>query len=256
MEKQLKALGLTDIQAKMYLYLLNYSSGRKPAQVASALGLTRTNAYKILDQLCEFDLVKKSEASKTYTYFAENPIALTTFVAEARQRAVLLEKTLKDSLGDLQKKYQKNTRHADVQTAHGKSAIIQAYRKQAQPGKEIFFVKSRHDISFMGHDVMDKIRREAGQQSAHRYGITVSGNEVPRDAHADIDTKLTRTLIAPGQYTSPVEWSVCGNQLAIISLRDKGSVITINDPVVADSFRELWQLMNRSAAPAAPQRPF
>ena len=64
MIEQLQAIGLSKLQATAYVYLLDFVNGRRPAQIAKDLSLTRTNAYKILDSLHEIRLVRKSDASK------------------------------------------------------------------------------------------------------------------------------------------------------------------------------------------------
>jgi len=244
MQEQLEAIGLTELQAKAYLYLLSYSAGRKPTHIAEALAITRTNAYKVLDQLCEFDLARRSSTEKTYHYYAENPIALTSFVSEARNKALELEKTVKDSLGALQKHYQRTIRHSEVRTGHGKSAILQAYAAQTKNDKAIHFVRSRHDTPFMGFDIMDKVRRKAKETGQLRYGITPVGPEAPVNPEIDEKSNLTRTLVPSSSYTSPVEWSVSGDELAIISFTDAGSAIRIKDHVIAESFRELWYMLD------------
>lgn len=246
MEDALTKVGLTELQAKAYVYLLDYSAGRKPSQVATALAITRTNAYKVLDQLCEYDLARRSDTDKTYRYYAENPIALASFVAEARKRARELEEAVKESVGVLQKQYQKSIRHAEIRTAHGKPAILQAYATQAKSGKPIHFIKSRHDIPFMGFTTMRQLRTEPSLHGQQRFGITPAAPEVDTNLSSDEITNLTRTLVPGESYTSPVEWTTSGDELSIISFTDKGSVIRIKDPVVAESFRELWRLLDDS----------
>ncbi len=244
MQDKLEAIGLTELQARAYLYLLGYSNGRKPTHVAEALAITRTNAYKVLDQLCDFDLARRSNTEKTYHYYAENPIALTSFVSEARNKALELEKTVKDSLDTLQKQYQRTVRHSEVKTGHGKAAILQAYAAQAKGDKAIHFIRSRHDIPFMGFDTMDKVRKMAKQTGQLRYGIIPAAPEAPMNPEVDERSNLHRTLVASSSYTSPVEWSVCGEELAIISFTDAGSAIRITDHVIAESFRDLWHMLN------------
>ena len=118
MIEQLQAIGLSKLQATAYVYLLDFVNGRRPAQIAEDLSLTRTNAYKILDSLHEIRLVRKSDASKKLTYYAEDPIVLTNFVADARNRARELENKVKESLSTLQKKYLKHSKNTDLRTSH------------------------------------------------------------------------------------------------------------------------------------------
>lgn len=244
MEEQLQAIGLSELQARAYLYLLDYSAGRKPTQVGEALGITRTNAYKLLDSLVEFDLVRKSEVRKTYTYFAENPIALTTFVANARNQALLLEKTVKDSLGSLQKRYHRHSKLAEISSESGKAAIVRTYTRQLHPGQPLYFIKSRADVAFMSHATMHAVRTKAAGKDITRHGITPDAPEAPIDPNSDVWTGLRRTWMPLEAYKSPVEWTLSGDELAIISFVDNGKVIRIKDATIAKAFRELWQIID------------
>lgn len=245
MEETLQSVGLSELQAKIYLYLLNYSAGRKPKQVAESFGTTRTNAYKILDSLVAVKLAHRSETTKTFTYFAEDPIALTNFVAEARNHAKQIEQTVNESMNKLRNKYQKHVSSTEVRVSHGKTAIIKAFKKQLKPGGEIYFIKSRADIPFFGYDTMRLIRKEPIKYGMHRFGITPDAPEISSDPAADQRSGLTRTLIPQNEYRGPVEWTVSGNELVIICYNDIGTAIHITNPLITESFRQIWHSLDK-----------
>jgi predicted transcriptional regulator len=246
MENDLQRIGLTELQSRTYLYLLKFPTGRKPAKIAADLGITRTNCYKVLEQLEDHDLVRRSEIGKTYTYFAEDPIALTTLVSRARNETIALEKHVKAAMGELQKQYLRGGKHTDIRGAYGKVAMLQAYRTHYKPGHDVHFIKSRADIPFMGYETMDAMRKAGRKHSVQRHGITPDVAEAPNDPAIDARNNLRRTWIPAGSYTSPVEWTVSGNELVIMSFTGNGSVIKIKDEVIADSFRQIWHLMDSS----------
>lgn len=245
MKALLTRIGLAEPQADAYLYLLDYASGRKPSQAADALGMTRSNAYKVLDQLCHYDLARKSEVGKTYRYFAEDPIALTSFVAEARNRARELESAVKDSMGELQKKYQKKIRHAEVSVAYGKTALLQAYAKQIVPDGTLYFIRSRADIPFMGFETMHNVRIAPANKNMERFGIVPGGPEAKHKRKDDAKSRLIRKEIDSHEYTSPVEWTVSEDEIAIVNFTDSGTAIRIHDPTIAESFRQIWKALGR-----------
>jgi sugar-specific transcriptional regulator TrmB len=246
MEQQLQDIGLSELQAKTYLYLLASPTGQKPAAIAKKLGITRTNCYKVLDQLAEHDLVRRSETNKTYTFFAEDPIALTTFVSRARNETIALEKHVKSAMGALEERYKKHAGHADVTASHGKTAILQAFNRQVKQSSELYFIKSRADNPFMGYETMHAIRLQAKQLGLQRFGITQDATEAPNNPAIDAGSNLTRTWIAADDYTSPVEWSVNDKELNILTYSGNGSAISIKDPIIAQSFKQLWKLLDKS----------
>lgn len=245
MEQQLVNIGLGELQAKTYLFLLAHPNGSKPSQIAKHLSITRTNSYKLLDQLIELDLVRKSSDTATYTYFAEDPIALTSFVSRARNHAIELEKQIKSSMAGLQMHYQKNRTISNTTTTHGKTAIIQAYKAQYKH-PEIRFIKSRADIPFMGYETMATLRSEPKKYDIARYGITPDVPEAPSNPKIDERSGLTRTWISGSDYSSPVEWMVAGDELAIVTFTNSGSVIRIKDKIIANAFVEIWSALSKN----------
>lgn len=246
MESELTQLGLTPLQAQTYLYLLGREEGAKPTLLSKNLNITRTNCYKVLDQLTELDLVRRREKNKTYTYFAEDPIALTSLAGRARAHANDIEKRVQSSMVSLRKKYDRHHENNDVRVSNGKSAIIQALHAQNTTAKPIYFLKSRADIPFMGYDTMHSLRLAAKKTNKQRYGITQDTPESPNSPAIDERSNLKRTWIKSSDYASPVEWTVSEDELSIVVYEGNGKAIRIHDATVAESFRQIWKLLDES----------
>lgn len=244
MESQLEAIGLTQPQAKIYIYLLKFPEGRKPSQIAEEINLTRTNCYKVLEQLTNFNLVRSADVSKTLTFYAEDPIALTSFVARARNHALELEKQVKASMGSLRQKYEKHATKSTVTSSSGRPAIVHAYQRQISSRKDIYFIKSRADVPFLGYETMHKIRSAPSTLGVSRFGITQDAPEAPIDHIHDARTNLKRTWMPSESYTSPVEWTIAGDELTILSFTGSGEAIHITDKLITHSFLEIWKLLD------------
>lgn len=243
MEDLLQQAGLNEMQAKTYLYLLNHGES-SPPQVAQALGLTRSNAYKVLEKLLEIPLVQRSEVQGKFVYRAEDPVALSAVVAAERNRLLELEKGVKEAMHSLRLAYEKSTAAKDIRTYYGNEAVAALYKAQAEQRRDIYFIKSRADVPVMSYAVMDKVRRLPATFGSQRYGITQDSTEAVSNSAIDHQSNLTRTWINADDYTSPVEWTASGDELLIISFENEASAIRINNPLVARAFRELWQLLD------------
>lgn len=241
--KLLKQLGLSDHQIVAYEYLLD-NGPTPPPRLASRLKLTRTNAYKVLDQLVEIGLISRTEVNKKYVYKAEDPIALASIVAEERNRVLELEKNVKESVKALRQTYQKTAANSEVQTYAGNSAVKSLYEHQSKLAAPIYFIKTRSDIPFMGYETMDYIRRLPAKLGTKRFGIIPDAPEAPKNPDINKISNLETTWIDDAAYTAPVEWTVSGDELMIISFSDNTSGIRIKNPVVADAFRQLWHVMD------------
>jgi hypothetical protein len=68
----------------------------------------------------------------------------------------------------------------------------------------------------------------------------------PTNPDIDSQTNLKRTWITSGQYESPVEWDVCGDELTIVSFNENGTVVRIKDKAIAGAFLELWQMLDQN----------
>ncbi len=245
MEELLQQAGLNEQQARTYLYLLKQGESSPPA-VAKALNLTRSNAYKVLEKLLEIPLVQRSEVQGKCVYRAEDPIALSGLVAAERNRLIALEKGVKNAIHELRQSYERSTSTADIRTVRSNAAVGGMYKSQAELKQPVYFIRSRADVPVMGYELMDKIRHMPAQYGSERFGITQDTPEAPANPAIDRSTNLTRTWIHADDYTAPVEWSVSGDELLIISFEQEASAMRIKNPVVAKAFKELWQLLDRS----------
>ncbi len=243
MEELLQQAGLNEQQAKTYLYLLKQGESSPPA-VAKALNLTRSNAYKVLEKLLEIPLVQRSEVQGKFVYRAEDPIALTGIVTAERNRLIALEKGVKNAIHELRQSYERSTATADIRTVRSKAAVAGMYKSQAELKQPVYFVRSRADVPVMGYELMDKVRHLPAQYGSERFGITQDTPEAPSNPAIDRGTNLTRTWIHADGYTAPVEWSISGDELLIISFEAEASAIRIKNPVVARAFKELWHLLD------------
>lgn len=238
-------IGLSPHQEKAYKYLLRYGAS-PPPRVAKHLKLSRTNSYKVLDSLVQLGLVARAEIDKKLVYRAEDPIVLASLVGEERNRVIALEKSVKNALKELRQDYQKTVVDNAVLTYKGAPAVKGLYEHQASLKKPIYFLQSRLDRAFMGFDAMHSIRFLANPHNTTRYGITPDVREAAVNPELDRKSNLVRTWMPAEGYTAPVEWTVSGDELMIITFGDKPAGIRIKDAVVADAFSQVWSLLNEN----------
>ena len=246
----LVATGLNPTQAEVYLLLLKHGSAAPPL-LAKELRLSRTNAYKVLDQLTEIGLTKREEVKKKYVYYPDNPLSLTNLVAEQRNIATAREEAVKNVMNDLLATYHQHTEQPDLQVVTGQTAVVEAYHKQIQLLKPIYFLRSRTDIPTLGFENMHEIRVKPGRHGVRRHGITPDMTAGPINPASDKRSKLERTWIKQEDYNAPVEWSVSGSTLLIVLFGSEPHAITITNPIIAQSFLQIWKLL-RSSLHAMP----
>jgi len=243
MEQTLITAGLSEAQAKVYLYLLQHDT-TTPPELASALDLTRSNAYKVLDKLVELELAERKEIDKKWHYTAGDPIALANIVAIARNETLALEQAAKAAIEGLRVRYQ-NQGEITVKAYKGKPAVRALYKEQALLKKPIHYIKARVDVTHMGFETLREIRHMPAKFGSERFGITQDAIGASRDPKFDKRTNLIRTWIAVEDYKAPVEWSVSGDELNLYIFEEEVSAVHIKSKVVADAFLELWSLIDQ-----------
>lgn len=238
----LVATGLNTTQAEAYALLLEQGSVAPP-HLASKLKLSRTNAYKVLDQLTELGLARREEIKKKYIYFPDNPLALTNLVAEQRNLATAREEAVKSVMNDLLASYHQHTEQPDIAVVTGHDAVVDAYHQQIQLLKPIYFLRSRSDITSLGFDAMHEIRVKPARHGIKRHGITPDMTTGPVNPSGDKRSNLERTWCKQEDYSAPVEWSVSGSTLLIVLFGSEPHAITITNPIIAESFLQIWKLL-------------
>ncbi len=84
-ENALKAAGLNEKQAEIYIACLELGPAKIPA-IAREAHMKRTTAYGIVDELVSMGVVSESFKGKTKVYVAEDPKAIMTLVEEKKRR--------------------------------------------------------------------------------------------------------------------------------------------------------------------------
>ena len=241
--QKLVATGLTTAQAEVYAVLLKLGAATPP-KVAAATGLTRPNAYKVLDRLVELRLAKKISSGKKFSYEPDNPLALSTLVAEQRNLATAREEAVKDVLGSLLASYHVHAEQPSINAVTGRDAVAQAYRQQILQLQPVYFIRSRADIPVMGFDKMHEIRVLPGRHDQNRFGITPDMTTGTVSPAQDVRSNLERTWVRLEDYDAPVEWSVSGSSLLIVLFGSEPHAVTIDNPIVANAFLQLWLLLD------------
>lgn len=241
MEQALLNAGLTTLQAHAYMYIIE-SFPVSPARLAARLKLTRTNAYKLADKLIDMGLVAKSEENKKIVYTPTDPIALSSLVAEARTKMIALEKATREAMRIVKNRITRDE-HAEAKVYQGRDALIELFKEQAALDTDLYFISTPADLPVMGFDTMHQIRRYTGPARATRFGITPDIPGAVTSPKVDSTSRLIRTWLPRQSYTSPVEWSVCADELRLFVYADEPYIIKVTDKHVADAFRQLWHII-------------
>lgn len=237
--------GLTDSQAKTYIQLLENNPISPPA-LSDLTGETRSNTYKILEQLEEMNLAQKDESEKKIRYWALNPTALLKQIEKDREKSELKEKQLKAALPTLVTEFLRHNEQPGVKFYQGKSGVSELFHEQLSGAKNISYIRSIHDSKISDYNTMRALRDEYVKKGIHRRMFSPDSEDIPIDwLSRDKGRLITRINMEQDDYTAPVEWAVYGKKLSVISYGDEVMGLTIESPQIADAFKQILDLLEK-----------
>ena len=241
----LTAAGLTATESKCYAALLEQKEW-KPAELAQAVHETRTNCYKILDNLVALQLAERFDKAKKLHYRATNPARLLELARTAREVRETAEKELEIYTRELTQTYFQSNEQPGVQYFQGEQELAQVFEAIAGATEEVVFIHTTAGIDFYGFEMMHNLRMLAPNAGVSRRALTPDGQHAPRDYKTtDPTVLLNRTWLKKDDYTAPVEWGAFDDKLYIISYGSEAMGMLIESAQVASAFKQLFALIER-----------
>lgn len=244
-EKLLMSLGLPQNQARSYRALVLKKSLR-PSQLAKLISESRSNCYALLDRLVELGLATKNDENKKFTYYPASPQALKALLSK---QAEMIDKQMEEldrHLPQMLSEYHAGGEQPKVSHFRGKKELSDMYTKQMeQAGRYLYFIRSKADIPYFGLAAMEEIRNMASKYKKRRFGITpIIVSSARKNSGNPASAGLKRAWIKGDEYTAPVEWVVSGDEVQAIVLKGEGYGVSIDHPEVAESFRQIMQMLH------------
>lgn len=242
----LEDIGLTKPQALAYEALVNLGPSIAP-DIAAHIGESRSNAYKILDRLCELGLAIKDQAGTKLRYFPASPAALDQLVQKQIQEAELRERKLKAELPQLLDIFFANSEQPGIRFYQGKEGIKLIFADILQTGKDVYLLRSPQDVTFYDEAFFAEFRKKRALLGIKTHALTVDIPSAVHNPELDVNNKFFRTWLPPDAYSGAVEWDIYGNKTALISYGQEAIGIVIESAQIAESLRQVLQLASSSA---------
>ena len=238
----LEDIGLTKPQALAYSALIANGPATAPA-IAARIGESRSNAYKILDRLCELELATKDQASTRLRYFPASPAILDQLIQKQAEVVRLRERKLQAELPQLLDTFFARSEQPGIRFYQGKEGIKQIYSDMLATGKTLYLMRSPADVDFYDADFFAELRKKRRLLNIKTIGITPDVSSANHDPEIDAANLFERTWIPASAYTANVEWNISGDKVALISYGQEAMGIVIHSTQIAESFRQVFRLV-------------
>ena len=234
----LKQIGLTESQARIYLYLIEHGQ-TTPTELADGTGEKRTTVYSLLERLASMGLVTEKPRGKISAFTPNHPSALERLAEKRLRLAARQVKNLEASLPALTNFYNQHQNEPGVTTFYGGEGIRMIWDKVIATKAPYYFIRSRYDES-ADKEALEKFKQERTEAGIEAEDITPS--EFTRNTNSDTRKWLlfTRTLLPPGEYDSPVEIDIFGDNVAFINYNKDGMSTLIESPEIAEAMRQVF----------------
>ena len=230
--------GLSEVQAKIYLYLIKHGQST-PAEIATGVNENRTTVYSAAEKLEALGIISQKDRGKITAYVPNHPSVLES-IAEKRLRKVARQaKNLESNLPSLINYYNEHQSTPGATTFYGQEGVQMIWDKILATGQTFYFVRSRFDelVDREGLENFKNSRVEAGIQSENitPSEFTNNTNKEQKDKYL-----LDRTLLPPSEYNSSVEIDIFGDNVAFINYAKDGMSTLIESPEIADAMRQMF----------------
>src|SRR3989338_4568237 len=235
-EKVLTGLGLTGIEAKVYLAALTLGQDTV-LRLAKKAGVKRPTCYVTLANLFDRGLVTKIE-KKTTTYFAaENPKLILNKYKEKLAN-------FEDLIPFFEAQFNKGPK-PKIRYYEGKEELLNIYLKTIHLSKEMYYFGT--DVEKLTN-IFPALLEQYNQsvKSGQIYKEIVSNNPAGRD-YAKKYKKIRQIKIMPANLPVYADIAITENKLFIVSLDNLFGVL-IESEDLAKTFKNFFKLAWRAAA--------
>lgn len=230
-KESLLGAGLTDIETKVYLSLLDLGSCLA-GEITRKTGVHRRSVYDAIERLIQKGLVSYIKKNNRQYFEAVNPERLLEILKEK-------EESIKTMLPELEAKFNFTKEKAETVFYRGKQALKTVFDDQIKERKEILIFGASTNADqiikyyFPKYD-KERIRNKIKIKAIFNQKLK---NKVP----------LAEIRYLPEEYYSHTATNIYGDKVAIILWTEEPFAILIRQKEVADSYRKYFELMWRIA---------
>lgn len=241
LEYELKTIGLTENEAK--IYLANLELGKASVlEIANFAEMKRPTVYLNLYTLQEKGVVREIKQNGKSRYVAENPKIV---IQRQKNKIEQLEKTLPQLMGIASKSEGK----PKVRYYEGKDGIINIYEDNLlEPkGSELLAFTSAEDLHNIVGDYMSQHIERRVRRGIRARTIVTNYKKFPKHfVNAKKELRQMRAL-KPEDFPFRGEINIYGSKVSVISLKDEIIGLIIESQQVANNMRAIFELAWRGS---------
>ena len=237
MLNQLKNLGLSENEAKVYMAMLELGPATV-LEISAKAGVNRPTAYVQIESLKKMGLVSTQMKGKKHIFIAESPEQLEFMIDRQKSELEQKKDELQKLLPDLTAMFNVSDQKPQVRFFEGVEGLMKIQ-------DEFLKNKSKESISMSSlDDVMNVFPAHPQKYTPRRVQRGIKSRLIytsSRGAFLKSDPALLREVrfISPEKMPFNLDMSIYDDVVAIANLRGTVSGVIIKNQNIADSFRNL-----------------
>lgn len=236
-ENELRKLGFSDKEARVYLSALNI--GAVPVQdISKKAGVNRATTYVMIESLMERGLMGSIQKGKKRLYVAEPPDNILTLLRREREDLEEKEKSVKNILDDLRKMASSHV-HPRVTFFEGEAGIERLREEIKKTRIKEILEFSALDDAYKHFPPHDEDHRQYFRKN-HKIKLiyaSESGINLPK-----IESGVERRRISYKKYPFSGDVAIYGNNVAILNYSPKLISVLIESEGISATFRQMFNL--------------
>ena len=227
MDKEFREAGLTDVESRVYLKLLELRKATT-GSIAKKSGIHRRTVYDALERLTIKGLVSYIKENNKKYFTPANPERLLEIMDEGRDK-------LKEKIAVMKPQYSLVQEAEETVFFRGKQGLKTVFDDQIMTGKEIFVLggsKNAEDILQYYFVRYNKLRAEKKIKLKIIFSCERIKKRFP----------LTSLRYLPEEYNTNVSTNIYGDKVAIIHW-EKLFVILIKNKDIAQTYKNYFDIL-------------
>lgn len=240
---QLKNIGLSDNEAKVYLAMLEL--GPSPVlEISAKSGVNRPTTYVQIESLKKMGLVSTQTKGKKQLFVAESPEQLESVLEQTCRVAEQKKSELEKIMPELKTIFNLTGERPQVRFFEGKEGLIKM-------GREFLKAKEKKIIGLTSIDDVLKVFPEITRESysSDRVKRNIESRSLYTSSKGPIWKRHDKELLREAKFIPPekmpfsADITVFDDKVAIAALKGRVSGAIIEHREIADSFRGLFELV-------------
>lgn len=239
-ENELKQLGLSDKEARVYLALLELGPS-SILQISQKSGINRPTTYVQIEALMRFGLVSSYTKGKKRFFTAEPPQRLDDLVRAKQKDLDTQSEQLRKILPDLAMLFNMVEERPKVRFYEGKEGILAIHI-------DIFKVKNKEILTFYPFDLYEQLftKQEREEFEAIRRKKRITGRALYTRKSGQFPEPPPPTIqdrfVPEDRFPFSANIDIYDNKIASHSLKGKLVGVIIESKDIADMMRSIFEL--------------